>query len=604
MNAILYLIALPILCGVLCLIIPKLKEIISVIVSVITFIISFILFFDKGLIINNSYFLCDTLSRLMVVSISLFGFLVILYSLKLMSSTTAQYYCYILWTLGASYGVVLANNLVLLMIFWGFIGLTLFLLMQINKSSDVDTSTAAKKTFIIIGGSDCLMIFGIAILWLLTGTFDINKIHLSLPNLSMSQGYSLAVVAFICFAVAAFAKAGAMPFHTWIPDMAEVAPVTVTAFLPASLDKLLGIYLLVRICVNIFEPDFWLKTMVLLVGAITIIAAVFMAMMQHNVKKLLAYHAVSQVGYMILGIGTCNPIGIAGGLFHMLNHAIYKSCLFLSGGSVEHKTGTSDLNHLGGLAKYMPITFVTTLITALSISGIPPLNGFVSKWLVYQGIVDYQNENIVLWWIFLVVALFGSALTLASFIKLLHAIFLGQKPEYKKDIKEVDWTMWLPQLVLAGLCIIFGIFAFQIPLEYLIIPSVTNDSGTTVELSQGFGQPGLIMLLIIIGIAVGLIIYYVSKVKVRKSEAYIGTETLPYEARITGTEFYQTIQDISFLKKIYVLAENKMFDIYDWGKKIVFSLGKVLSDMHTGNLHTYLGWCLLGLLILLIGLVH
>ena len=239
-----------------------------------------------------------------------------------------------------------------------------------------------------------------------------------------------------------------MPLHTWIPDCAEKAPIPVTAFLPASLDKLLGIYLLARIVMNIFVMNKAMNIVLLAVGAITIIAAVMMALVQHNLKKLLSYHAVSQVGYMVLGIGTANPIGIAGGIFHMLNHAIYKSCLFLSGGNVEQESKTTDLSKLGGLAKFMPITFITFLIASLSISGIPPFNGFVSKWMVYQGLVQRLTVNgeRLTTIICLVAAMIGSALTLASFMKLVHATFLGQlaKGQTTKRINEASWTMWLP----------------------------------------------------------------------------------------------------------------------------------------------------------------
>ncbi|GAG46575.1 unnamed protein product, partial [marine sediment metagenome] len=235
--------------------------------------------------------------------------------------------------------------------------------------------------------------------------------------------------------------------------------IPVTAFLPASLDKLLGIYLLARIAMNLFVMNKAMGTVLLVVGAITIIAAVMMALIQHDLKRLLGYHAVSQVGYMLLGIGTGNPIGIAGGLFHMLNHAIYKSCLFLCGGAVEQKTGTTNLDKLGGLAKVMPITFVTCLVGALSISGVPPFNGFVSKWMVYQGVIELGRQGDKLWIIWLTAAMFGSALTLASFMKLIHATFLGQRAnnQASKRTNEVHWTMWLPMVILSGLCIIFGV---------------------------------------------------------------------------------------------------------------------------------------------------
>ena len=129
------------------------------------------------------------------------------------------------------------------------------------------------------------------------------------------------------------------------------------------------------------------------IGAATILIAVMVAMVQHNLKKLLSYHAISQVGYMVLGIATGTPVGIAGGLFHMLNHAIYKCCLFLCGGAAEQAAGTPELDRMGGLGKKMPITFITCLVAALSISGIPLFNGFVSKWMVYQGVINMGSDQ-------------------------------------------------------------------------------------------------------------------------------------------------------------------------------------------------------------------
>lgn len=180
-----------------------------------------------------------------------------------------------------------------------------------------------------------------------------------------------------------------------------------------------------------------MNTVLMITGSITIVAAVMMALIQHDLKKLLGYHAVSQVGYMVLGIGTGNPLGIAGGLFHMVNNAIYKSCLFLSGGAVEKRTGTTNLEKLGGFAKIMPISFVTFLIASLAISGVPPLNGFASKWLIYQGIIETVRNGGYLWVLWLVAAMFGSALTLASFMKLTHAVFLGQPSKAVNRISHI-----------------------------------------------------------------------------------------------------------------------------------------------------------------------
>lgn len=533
----------------------------------------------------------DNLAAFIILFISLFGVLITLYSLGFMSKNPGEdlcagYYPYIMVTLAASIGAVLSNNTVLFMIFWGILGATLYLLISMGGEN---AKGSAKKTFIIIGGSDALMILGFAILWKLTGSLSMNAMAIPLDS-------SLAVYAFILLALGAFAKAGAIPMHTWIPDSSEVAPLPVMAFLPASLDKLLGIYLLARLSLNIFVVgvNSPISIFLLVIGSITIIAAVMMALIQHNMKRLLAYHAVSQVGYMIIGIGTANPVGIAGGLFHMVNHAIYKSTLFLTAGAVEKETGTTDLDSLGGLARYMPISFLCCLVGALAISGVPPFNGFMSKWMIYQGIIESAKTGDKLWVIWLVAAMFGSALTLASFTKLLHAVFLGQKGTYSKKIKEVAASMWIPMVILASLCIIFGVFAFVIPLKYLIAPSIESDISYL-----GLWQPGWATIFILIGLAIGLLIYLMGNVKnVRTAEPFIGGETLPNEERPTGTEFYNTISDIPVLGRIYAMAKNGMFDVYELGRRATFGLTGALQYLHNGVLPTYLGWCLIGMLVL------
>ncbi|MFH1901103.1 MAG: proton-conducting transporter membrane subunit, partial [Candidatus Omnitrophota bacterium] len=302
-------------------------------------------------------FKIDSLSLFVGIFIGIFSLLTIVYSVGFMKRVKGliRYYLYIVLTLLASLGAVFSNNLILFMVFWGFLGLLLYLLISFGKNER--TPATAKKAFIIIGGTDALMLLGLAFIWKISQTFQIDQMSISLNT-------HLAVLAYLCLAAGAFAKAGAMPFHTWVPDTAEDAPTPVTAFLPASLDKLLGIYFLVRISLDMFRMNTAMNTVLMAVGSFTIVAAVMMALIQHDLKRLLGYHAVSQVGYMVLGIGTGNPIGIAGGLFHMLNHAIYKSCLFFSCGSVEKKAGTTDLGKLGGLAKAMPITFVTFLIAS------------------------------------------------------------------------------------------------------------------------------------------------------------------------------------------------------------------------------------------------
>lgn len=539
----------------------------------------------------NHMFRCDALANFIGIFVAFFSILVVIYSFGFMKGRKGLYgyYLCILLTALASLGVVYSNHLIVLMIFWGFVGFLLYLLVGWGETQQ--TSQTAKKTLIIIGATDAFMLLGLALIWRLTGTFEIDKLSIPLDN-------RLATWAYLCLALGAFAKAGVMPVHTWIPDVAENAPTPVSAFLPAALDKLLGIYFLTRISLDVFGMNQAMNTMLLILGSVTILAAVMMALVQHDLKRLLGYHAVSQVGYMILGIGTGNPIGIAGGLFHMLNNAVYKSCLFFCGGAVEKHAGTTDLDKLGGFAKIMPVTFAAFLISSLAISGVPPLNGFASKWMIYQGLIETGKTGNPFWVLWLMTAMLGSALTLASFMKLLHAVFLGLPSRQRWDLvesrKDPGIAMLFPIVILAALSLVFGIFAYRVVLTRFIFPSLKQ----TVVM-PGLWDAGLAATLIFVGLAVGLGIFLLGRTaKIRPVESFIGGEPLSRDMRISGTEFYNTIEDIGILKRIYGLAKQKAFDIYDLGKNITSLIFGVLHRLHNGVLPTYLTWCLFGAIVL------
>lgn len=545
-------------------------------------------------------FTIDTLSAFIAIFISLFSLLTVIYSVKFMHDQPRlnAYYANILITLGLALGAVWADHLILFLTFWGLLGITLFWMLTLGAKG---AETPAKKAFLIIGGSDALLLLGIALIWPIAPSLQMSTLSLPLTSGSTTS-------AFICFALAAFAKAGAIPLHTWIPDAADTTPAPVMAFIPASLDKLLGIYFLFRISVDLFaiQAGSAMSIFLLIIGAITIIGGVVMALIQHNIKKLLAFHAVSQVGYMIMGIGTANPVGIAGGLFHMLNHTIYKTALFMCGGTVESRTGTDHLSRLGGLAKTMPITFVTFLIAAFSISGVPPLNGFVSKWMVYQGILEMGQAGSLWWPLWLVAAMFGSALTMASFMKLGHAIFLGQAaepepapedtPAIRPKWEKSNTSMLIGPIFLAILCVLFGIAAIQIPLALFIVPALSNPLSFI-----GVWNGSWATILILLGLLIGLILFAISRQKPRQVEAFIGGESLSQfpAMKPSGVEFYNTVRELSGIKRLYDWGEHKCLDLYENLKRFFGYITGLLRSMHTGVLSSYVLWVLVGLIIFL-----
>jgi NADH:ubiquinone oxidoreductase subunit 5 (subunit L)/multisubunit Na+/H+ antiporter MnhA subunit len=244
---------------------------------------------------------------------------------------------------------------------------------------------------------------------------------------------------------------------------------------------------------------------------------------------------------------------------------------------------------LGGLAKLMPLTFASFLIAALAISGVPPLNGFVSKWLIYQAIFQLRAIS-PFWGLWLAAVMFGSAFTLASFIKVIHAIFLGQKGEASRLAKETTWSMWLPVVCLAALCVIFGLWAFALPLHYLVFPII----GAIQPI--GIWLPLLSTGLICLGLLLGLLIYWLGGARtVSTKPVFIGGESLPTETvKVSGTEFYETIKDLKPLNRLCNLAARHWFDLYEVLSAAVQTAASWISRWQDGLIHTYLIWMFAG----------
>ena len=616
MKEIIGIISLPLLTGLLLLFVPEklrtAKGIVAVIVSISTAIFTVAIYSSavgihyltelqsgsaaavSGIDILHDAgkymtFNTDNLSKLIILLISAFSFLILVYSLVyIKAGRIRNYYPYFLITLGCSYGAVLSDNLLLFLFFWGVLGITLYKLI---KGDDEESSSTAKKTLILIGASDSIMITGIAVIWKITGT-------LSMENISLTTSDAVTVSAFLALLTGCFTKAGAFPFHTWVPDYAKSAPASSTAYLPASLDKLLGIYFLARICNGMFILSEWMIFILLSIGVISIITAVMMALVQHNYKRLLGYHAVSQVGYMILGFGLGSTIGVAAGLFHMINNALYKSGLFLSAGSVEYCTGKEDIDELGGLSKAMPVTFVATLIFAMSISGVPPFNGFASKWMIYQGIIEFGGGTGFankLWPVWLGLAVLGSALTLASFIKLVGGIFLGRRRSGSEMVHEAPFMMWIPTAALAVCCVLLGVFATN-----FVVPKILMPVSGVVHF-PGFWNSSFVSLLVLLSIIMGIILYLALNIKkFRTEDSFIGGEKIQDQTNYSTTEFYKSIGEFHLFSWIYKKVEKRWFDIYDLSKQIVLWFSHQLSEAHTGVLPAYILWVFAGLIIMLL----
>lgn len=609
-NMLLWPILLPALIAIICLVIPKrlkyFREAIALVASLVVLYMGFKLFSVKNLEFRlpwmgqgiNFELRLYHFSSFILLGLAGFLFLITLYSIVKMKDHPRgnEYYAYVFLSAALANGAVLADNFVPLVFFWEGLLLTLYGLISLGRK---EANRTAVKAFIISGFCDFCMILGIGILWTITGTLTLSQISVK-PE-------GPAVAAFVLMMIGAIGKAGAMPFHTWIPDAAIDAPVTFMAFMPASFEKLLGIYLLARITLDLFklEKGSALSITLMIIGAATIVFAVMMALIQKDFKRLLSYHAVSQVGYMILGIGTAIPIGIAGGIFHMINHAMYKCGLFLSAGSVEHRTGTTELKKLGGLAREMPWTAFGFSVCALAISGVWPLNGFVSKEMVFHGALESGYT------IFAIAAWVGAIFTFASFLKAGHSVFFGPRTKDVPAVKESQGAIVIPILILALLCITFGVFN-KLPLTNFIQPILEGhvEAGESIDftshaLSVFNPVAGISILCLLIALAIH---FYGWKRGDKK--AYLASEP---------------VHKFPGIKQVYDLAEARVFDLYEQGilflrglsvvlfkgidrpidffyEKIVTAVGRaftgVLSKAHTGHYANYLAWCLAGLLVI------
>ncbi len=485
-----------------------------------------------------------------MISAAVLGFLITLYSASFMygKSYSRLFHTYILLTFGLVNGALLSDNLIAMLFFWEGLLLTLFAMIAIGNKNAFRTAT---KAFLIVGVCDLFMMVGMALAGNISGTLAISKMAVPITGLGG--------LAFLFMMIGAISKSGSMPFHTWIPDAATDAPLPFMALVPGAIEKLIGIYFLTRISLDIFKLDAhsWASTVMMVIGAITLLAAVMMALVQKNYKKLLSYHAISQVGYMILGIGTMTPVGIVGGLFHMINNAMYKSCLFLTGGAVEKEAGTTDLEKLGGLGLKMPITFACFIITALSISGVPPFNGFFSKELIYDGALERGR-------IFYYIAVLGSFFTAASFLKLGHAAFLGSLDSKNSKVKEASWVMLIPMILIAGACVVFGVYN-ALPINGMIVPALGSALYTAHDFAGFPKNMGLVIgTVIVLLLALANHIYGVKKTG-------------------KGLGAVDHIHYAPGLSWIYDKAEKGYLDPYNMGRVFVGGAALMLSSLDKIN---------------------
>lgn len=390
----------------------------------------------------------DGFTALMLVTVNLVAFLISLYSIEYMKKYTDKWKFYTLFMLMITgiNGVVITGDIFNLYVFLEIASISSYALVAFGTESE---ELEASFKYAVMGSiASSFILLGIAFLYSYASTLNMADMAVVLSEKGCAK-----IVPFVSalFLMGFGLKAALVPFHAWLPDAHPSAPAPISAMLSGVLIKVLGVYALSRIFFNVLGINSGVLSILMFLGAVSMIVGVFLAVGQWDFKRLLAYHSISQIGYVILGIGLGTPLGIFGGLFHLFNHSIFKSLLFLNSGAVDYSLGTRDLKEMGGLKEKMPVTAYTSLIASMSIAGIPPFNGFFSKLIIILACIQADHFG------YAFLAVIGSLLTLASFMKVQKYAFFGELKEKWRNVKEAPPAMQISMIILACICAIGGI---------------------------------------------------------------------------------------------------------------------------------------------------
>ena len=428
----------------------------------------------------------DALSLFFGLLVSCVVFIACIYSIQYMShdDNVPQYYTLFLMLAGGVMGLVLSGDLFNMFIMVEILTFAAVALTAFRNTANGALEAAFK--YLVVGciGSTCILA-GTIMLYAQVHTLNLAQMSALIPgNLSTATKAAFALL-FIGFCTKAFL----VPFHPLAADAHGAAPASISVLISGVLTKS-GIYGLIRLSYFLFQSmalgtmQFWL----VFLGSVSMFVCVTMALAQHDFKRLLAFPSISQIGYVLAAVGLCTAFGVSSGLYHAMNHTLFKGLLFLAAGAVLHETGTTDLDKLGGLSKKMPHTTVLFLVGAFSISGIPPFNGFASKWMIYQATYQKAVETGNIGFLLVTVcALVTSTLTLASFVKVTQSVFFGQLPKEYENVKEVPFGMRLAMGILALMCLAGGLFPDAVT-RYLTEPAARAVFSVTAYINSMMGQ--------------------------------------------------------------------------------------------------------------------
>jgi len=421
-------------------------------------------------------FFVDPMSLLFATITSFLWMAATIYSVSYMKHEHKpnRFYFFLILTLAFNLGVVLTADLLTLFIFFEGLGFFAYPLVVHSETDEAFRAGTKYLIMTVLGGLSLL--FGIFLLYAYTDSLALMPALEKLQHLGTIK-FVISSLMIVGFGV----KAGMIPVHTWLPDAHPVAPSPASALLSGIMIKA-GAYGIIRVVSNLFRPPFgggeaveaiehlWKSTatigyVVIWIGAITMFLGVIMALLQENSKRMLAFHSISQMGYILMGVGAAAYLGHEGALafaasiYHVVNHALFKGALFLGVGAVYYQTHELNMYKLGGLWRKMPFVFLFTFVAAAGISGIPLFNGFASKTLLHEAIVEAnKHSHLLSLKIVEIIFIITGGGTLCSFMKLITFTFLGKRPAKYDRIKEAPWLMNISLAMLAIFILALGLF--------------------------------------------------------------------------------------------------------------------------------------------------
>jgi multicomponent Na+:H+ antiporter subunit D len=406
---------------------------------------------------GNFELVLDGLSVLMLVLINLVGTIVGLFSLRW--TKDERFYALLLLALAGMNGLVMVSDVFTMYVFLEITSLTSFALIASAKNAE--GFEAAYKYLMLSAVATVFILLGIIATYGIAGGVTFSDI----ARVSGDPAHGkLMVLCLFLFTIGFAIKSGLVPFHAWVPDAYSAAPNPISISLAGIITKAAGVYTLIRITFNVLGSTPRASEILMILGIVSAAIGALAAITQNDTKRMLAYSSISQVGYIFLGVSTGTVLGTIGGLFHLFNHAVLKSLLFLNTSAIEKATSSRDLSTMGGVGSKMPVTGATFAIGSLSVAGVPPLNGFWSKLFILIALFQSGNTTIAF------IALLVSIVTLGYFLVFQRKALFGKLDVSFSHVKEVSFATYFPAVVLAAIAVLSGLF-FSRVVEVLIKPA-------------------------------------------------------------------------------------------------------------------------------------